>query len=489
MLNDSKKLTDGLIIFSVIVSDYEKPDFKNDALAGVRANYFNSANRPQHDKTEICIDSNLYNLSYNMQSDVSLAWKVTGNNRPYQSVKKENGGLYSVMFYNENGIIYKRIFFDLKHVWKRTEYYNGISDGVLVCKIYPKKICGIIALVIENYSRFGLKSTENLFPSAKAPNKKCDALIYSNVGMLWYDKSFCPSDLPSIEAEAAQDGFDFKVKYFSDDDSNIDFDIASSEYLDEEELIKLSDEPQEAEIPENKPYSAYDKIEKILTEAHKSNKDLFGEIIIQTSEEDFADKAFDEEQTDTKQQEAAENQSENANQQTDTDNQLTYADDSDNQPLKPVAEDAVAIKSGKYLYYGDTDANGKRTGRGRTTTFEGVTLYDGGYFYDKRDGFGVCYYKNGSINYVGNWADNNRNGCGVGYRLSDGTMHAGRWLENSPDGYGARFDKDGNLIDVCLYSNGVRNGKSVSFDVEGNIVIKVYENGEVISEKIIKDEV
>lgn len=36
-----------------------------------------------------------------------------------------------------------------------------------------------------------------------------------------------------------------------------------------------------------KDYSAYDIIEKILVEAHKTNKDLFGEIINHTAEEDF----------------------------------------------------------------------------------------------------------------------------------------------------------------------------------------------------------
>ncbi len=47
MLEQSQKLTDGLIIYSVLVSDYEKLDFKNDALAGVRANYFNSGCKEQ----------------------------------------------------------------------------------------------------------------------------------------------------------------------------------------------------------------------------------------------------------------------------------------------------------------------------------------------------------------------------------------------------------------------------------------------------------
>lgn len=53
MLEQSQKLTDGLIIYSVLVSDYEKLDFKNDALAGVRANYFNSGCKEQKEITEI----------------------------------------------------------------------------------------------------------------------------------------------------------------------------------------------------------------------------------------------------------------------------------------------------------------------------------------------------------------------------------------------------------------------------------------------------
>ena len=51
----------------------------------------------------------------------------------------------------------------------------------------------------------------------------------------------------------------------------------------------------------------------------------------------------------------------------------------------------------------------------------------------------------------------------------------------------ARFDSDGSFLDVCRYENGTRNGKSVSFDENGNVVIKVWENGELISEQTITD--
>ena len=53
-----------LIVYSALISNFEKLDFKNDALAGVRANYFNSNNSSQNDKTDIEIDGKEYNLSY-----------------------------------------------------------------------------------------------------------------------------------------------------------------------------------------------------------------------------------------------------------------------------------------------------------------------------------------------------------------------------------------------------------------------------------------
>ena len=97
----------------------------------------------------------------------------------------------------------------------------------------------------------------------------------------------------------------------------------------------------------------------------------------------------------------------------------------------------------------------------------------------------MCYYKEGSPNYVGDWKEGNRDGRGVGYRLSDGTMHVGKWSENKPEGFGARFDKEGNFLDVCTYVDGKRNGKSVSFDEDGNIVVRLWRDGEKISEKLL----
>lgn len=544
MLEQSQKLTDGLIIYSVLVSDYEKLDFKNDALAGVRANYFNSGCKEQKEITKIELHGMDYKMSCLLTKNEPLSWKVTRDNLPYQSVKRATGGVYSVITYNDRGIVFKRQFFDRNHTWLRTEYFNRSIADKLITRIYPRKVSGIITLVTEDIDDNGIVSVKTLFPSDKQSNENSRVLIYSNVGMLWYDASFLPSDMPFTEKKSyGNSGFVFNGDLFKNDfvPENA-YNLEDCAYLTDEDIPNVSDT---AEPVSKKDYSAYDIIEKILVEAHKTNKDLFGEIINHTAEEDFEpaevkivtgekDEQLSDDEVEENSQiseheiaddtdavaETADEQTEDSesvvtvdspneaseDEETDfekveanigthcqIDDVPTEESDEENPEFvneeEPHCDVVILTKSGRYTYFGNLDENNCRTGRGRTVSPDGMTSYDGEYLDDRRNGFGVCYYNNGSINYVGNWTDNSRNGGGVGYRLSDGTMHAGKWDNNTPDGYGARFDRNGNLIDVSNYENGVRTGKSVSFDENGNIVVSVYENGEKISEFLVDGEV
>ena len=544
MLEQSQKLTDGLIIYSVLVSDYEKLDFKNDALAGVRANYCNSGCKEQKEITEIELHGMDYKMSCLLTKNEPLSWKVTRDNRPYQSVKRATGGVHSVITYNDRGIVFKRQFFDRNHTWLRTEYFNRSIADKLITRIYPRKVSGIITLVTEDIDDNGIVSVKTLFPSDKQSNENSRVLIYSNVGMLWYDASFLTSDMLFTEKKSyGNSGFVFNGDLFKNDfiPENA-YNLEDCTYLTDEDIPNVSDT---AEPVSKKDYSAYDIIEKILVEAHKTNKDLFGEIINHTAEEDFepaevkivtgekdeqlSDDEVEEnsqiseheiaddtdvvaetadEQTEDSESVVAIDSSGEASEDEETDFEKVEANigthcqiddvpteesDEENPEIvneeEPHCDVVILTKSGRYTYFGNLDENNCRTGRGRTVSPDGMTSYDGEYLDDRRNGFGVCYYNNGSINYVGNWTDNSRNGGGVGYRLSDGTMHAGKWDNNTPDGYGARFDRNGNLIDVSNYENGVRTGKSVSFDENGNIVVSVYENGEKISEFLVDAEV
>lgn len=570
-----------MIIYSALISEYEKLDFKNDALAGVRANYFNYNNSPQTDKTDIQIDEKTYNFSYLLKSGEPLSWKITRNNTPFQTVVKATGGTYAVVSYTENGNIYKRQYFNACHFWTGTEYYDKNLSNVIVALIKPERISGYFAIRLETVDDFGKKTKKYLFPYAEAPNKKCSGLVYSNYGMLWLDESFKPEDLSVDEILTAQKtkGFNFKYENFSTGTNVVlPYDMDSADYLqidDNSEEPVATEEPQENE----QEYSAYDKIEKILFEAHKTNKDLFGEILNQTSYE--KDEPVSAESIVLPQEpvendvvevtddtfknyvvEESDNAEENAaSQDLDIQIQSDVADDTSNAEASEAVEEAIKVdeadssqpdetdydtcdsefnvelekefpdtadelmsgesseaptaeiaefddeieasftkqelpdvdkivsaSDGDYSYFGNLNCENLRTGVGRTVSPNGLTSYEGGYKDDKRDGFGVCYYKSGSVNYVGDWQNGKRSGCGVGYRQTDGTLHAGKWLDNSPQSFGARFDKEGNFIDVCSYVKGVKNGKSVSFDKNGNVVISYWNDGELVSQRVITDE-
>lgn len=492
MITSRQELTRDMIFYSVCVSDFEKLDFKNDALAGVRANYFNSNHRPQADDTDILLDDVSYKLSYKMSKNQPLSWKVTKNLRPYQSVKRETGGIYCVRYYTENATVYKKQFFDSSHLWIRTEYFDKSIEGERLCTVSPKKIDDVIVIEKITFSNNRKVGSETLFPSDKNSDGNSAALVYSNNGMIWYDSSFVPKysvkeeNKESTVSEPQPSRFELEAdKFLPDYSPENPIDLSSLEYL--EDTFK---EPQ----PQ---ITAYDRIEKILEEAHKTNKNLFGQIIENTCVE-IADEETEllddsEELTEENMAESKAEISEKTQQASDTEEHTE-----ESETTQEVREDivkaeeekksdaVVSTTSGNYKYFGAVDENGLRTGRGRTVSPSGITAYDGEYAQGKRDGFGVFYYKNGDINYVGEWAQNWRSGAGVGYRTSDGTMHIGKWDSNTPCGYGARFNKDGTFLDVADYTNGKKNGKCISLDENGNFYISIWENGKKISEHIIE---
>ncbi|MED9970761.1 MAG: hypothetical protein UFA98_12280 [Ruminococcus sp.] len=514
MHSDLQKISKDLIIYSALASDFEPLDFKNDALAGVRANYFNSGNMPQSEKTELMLGSNPLSLSYSMKSGEPLSWKAIYNNQPYQTVKRETNGNYCVLSYNSSGNIYKRLYFDADHNWLRTEYYGAENSASPKAAIYPRRSDGIMLLMYKEYGE--TKKISTLFPSLKPSGRKCGALVYSNSGMIWYDTSFKPSDY-SETVQPEKKGFNFTPEDFTHDIyGKVSSKLDNAPYLTADDIPK--DEVEEPKVKEPEPvkYSAYDKIASILFEAHKTNKNIFGELANEGKTPEPEEKAEEkaEPQPEQNKEETTEAALEKAKEkieevEKENDGNVDAAalemveafggnpdyDHSAAVPVhpdyKPAAEEkpdkVIEAKSGSYLYYGALDENNRRTGRGRTVSEKGLTSYEGDYVDDKRQGFGICYYKEGSVNYVGTWNNGSRDGAGVGYRLSDGIMHAGGWSNNAPSGFGARFDRDGSFLDVCTYVNGKRNGKSISFDEDGNIVVRLWSNGEMISEKIIAD--
>ncbi len=551
MIEKLKKLTDGLIIFSALVSDYEQLDFKSDALAGVRANYFNSGSSAQSDKTEVVLDAKTYNLSYFMCKNEPLSWKITRNNRPYQSVKRAAGSVYCVIVYGENGIINKRIYFDDKHNWLRTEYYDNYTENVLQATIYPKSISGIIVIRIEQTNSDGIKTVKDLFPSSDMPKTKSSALIYSNAGMLWYDESHRPDNLEEykIVAENNNIGFNFKTESFnfSKDKKDI-FDLSNAEYLEdikeEKTIIEITKDPIEIDAD---TYSAYDKIEKILSEAHKSNKTLFGEVINQVTNVNTADISSVEsadsvseiieedsiildETIENNEVVSAESTADDSILVDDSDELIIESDDTCDKPsieneveiaveseniISEIEETSVEAES---IYESDEEITEEISDSNETinnatefnkkdddSIFEiceekhcDVVIHTktGRYSYygsvdenNCRSGIGRTVTPDGKTSYEGEYKDDKRNGFGVCYYNEGNINYVGNWLDGNRSGCGVGYRLSDGTMHIGKWENNSPIDCGARFDSNGNFIdVSIYKDGQKNGKSISFDE-
>ena len=499
-LEKLRTISKDIILYAVRAADYEPLGFDSDALAGVRGEYFRSNGAPQEKKSEFSVQGVPHSLSCSMQSGSSLAWKVTVGSRTAETVRRSADGSYCVLTYGENGVIFKRQYFDSAHHWLRTEYYDRALQDRIVANLYPHWADGVLQLSLQEFSGGGIQMRE-LLPSAEEPAEGCAAAVSSNHGMLWYcEKKRSGERAAAPKRTELPDGFRFIKEAFTGAEPEDVLGLQNAAYLGEEDTVQ-TEPPAPPQEPEERPYSAYDTIEKILFEAQKTNKNIFGELALQDFGDDEPEPITPVALTEAPEPpapvaltEAPEPPAPVALTEAPVPEPPAAQEASEpvtREAVQAAAEPAPAAllpaQSGSYAYYGALDENNRRTGRGRTVTPDGVTSYDGFYRGDKREGFGVCYYKEGSPNYIGDWSDGKRSGRGVGYRRSDGTLHAGKWRDNKPEGIGARFDADGNFLDVCTYVDGKRSGKSVSFDADGNLVVTLWRDGEAVSEKVISD--
>ncbi len=148
-------------------------------------------------------------------------------------------------------------------------------------------------------------------------------------------------------------------------------------------------------------------------------------------------------------------------------------------PAKTIRSDKGEV----YYYYGDTNDDGQRHGKGRTSMHDDLTAYDGEYAYDKRDGFGAYYYSNGQICYVGDWSKNRRNGIGVSFRSKDRSMYVGKWENDCPVGMGAKFDENGDLKFVGRWESGSREGVGMLYNPDDESVFISRWVDDKLSEK------
>lgn len=244
--------------------------------------------------------------------------------------------------------------------------------------------------------------------------------------------------------------------------------VATDEIIDEIPVEEVVDTETEVTVDE------------VITDIEEKND---APVVIETLDEDYSDvkepvESFDEKLADELHEAEIVPVVELPEDVFDTEN---LSDSTFEVSVESPADAIIDSANTKYLYYGDLDNNGNRSGYGRTCIESGRTAYEGEYKDNKRDGVGAYYYKDGSLCYYGEWKNNKREGFGVGISSFDKSVHVGKFSENKPFGDGVRFDENGEISFVKrVLSNGVT--LVMYFDEDKVTIYKYNIEGEVISE-------
>ena len=114
-------------------------------------------------------------------------------------------------------------------------------------------------------------------------------------------------------------------------------------------------------------------------------------------------------------------------------------------------------------YYGGV-SHGRRDGSGKLIR-GGKTVYDGGWKYDQRSGFGKEYGEDGALIYEGEWNLDRRHGRGREYERGS-LLYEGQWIMGSRGGSGREY-RGGVLVYDGEWSLGRRRGFGTSYEPDG----------------------
>ena len=77
--------------------------------------------------------------------------------------------------------------------------------------------------------------------------------------------------------------------------------------------------------------------------------------------------------------------------------------------------------------------------------FSQIKKYEGNFVNNNKEGFGICYYKNGTL-YSGEWKNNKYDGNGTFYK-KNGKFIEGKWKNGKKNGHMILYDGDSNILD------------------------------------------
>ena len=387
-------------------------------------------------------------------------WEKSAGKRTLESAFS-NGSQRGIAFWDPDGALRARIFFDRDQHWLRTEYFAPDDDQRAKVSFKPDDTRD--AVLRFDYSRSTGKTKETtLFPVPYAfqtaeqslQNAHCGSdsllLIATDTG----EFAYCPRELLEEARPEAAAPHDAALAEPAEDVPGIDAsqDRDAAPGTEPESPPPEKDEAAKAPVP-----SVSAKAEEMPEKEAEPAESPTGESPNSDPQSDAAEALA-----------ALGISAADAERVRETLGRLL---EEDGEPAETTdAASLTLIRAGEAVRYTGRLEKGRRAGFGRTETPEGVTLYEGEYKADKRDGFGAHHYRSGAVSYIGDFKDDKRAGFGVSFRESDHALHVSRWADGKPEGYAALFDPSGALRYAGKIEGGKKQGAGVSIDPAADTV-------------------
>ena len=127
-----------LFFYGVSFAEYDTVDISRDIITNIRMRFLVSG-KSASNKLYRSAGNDNFVYYYNFTVGKPLQWKVVRNKHIIEEIEHLFSEKYCINFFNDKGQDFKKVFFDSKHRWFKTNYYNTVSNESLTCSLVPKE--------------------------------------------------------------------------------------------------------------------------------------------------------------------------------------------------------------------------------------------------------------------------------------------------------------------------------------------------------------
>lgn len=430
-----EKVSENINYYSIFCPMFDTDSIELNFLEQIRKKFFESGKK-QKNKITKEFEGKIYHYSYAMEDQKPMKWKKMLDGKVLEKSIPNSEG-YSISVQSEKKDLIKVICFDNRHSWVKSEYYAKDVKGKPVFSFYKY---GNIIKANKYNKNLQVSELCDLYPLKFSTDEYEIDAFNGNLTTI-----FCKTSNGEI-SYCTKDQID-KIKDLKKKD------IAANEEASEESIRKMAD---------------------IIVKETEMLVDELSDEIIKTSLKNESKSA--ESKTNKLYEEVTWEEAISSRKKELNENNLEC--DGRKMENKKMTKIIKIGENEELFYSGKLDEDQGRSGHGRTYSKDDITIYEGEYLNDKRNGFGVHHYSTGEVFYVGNFKDNNRDRLGILFPKNHDYIQVGSFTENKVKNMVSIFDSEGNLEYAGCIEDGKKTGAAVSYVTDDNeIFVGIFKKG------------